>query len=165
MIEITEHAPALQAQVLALILTIQRDEYGFEITAQDQPDLLDVPGFYQVGAGGFWVARDGGDVVGTIALHDLGGGRGALRKMFVRASHRGAGHGVAQRLLETLLQAAAARGLHEVVLGTTDRFLAAHRFYEKHGFAPMPASELPPGFQRMAVDTRFYRKAVPPAVP
>lgn len=59
--------------MLDLILSIQRDEYGIAITAQDQPDLNDIPAFYRTGAGDFWVARADGQLVGTIALKDIGG--------------------------------------------------------------------------------------------
>lgn len=142
--------------VAGLIVGIQRGEFGIPITLEQQPDLADIPGFYQTGAGGFWVAVDGAAVVGTIALKDIGGRQGALRKMFVAASHRG-GAGVARALLESLLAHARQSGLTEIYLGTTDKFLAAHRFYEKHDFAPVAAEHLPPTFPRMAVDSRFYR--------
>ncbi|WP_244479290.1 MULTISPECIES: GNAT family N-acetyltransferase [unclassified Rhizobium] len=142
-------------------MPIQAGEFGFSITAADQPDLADIDGFYRRGRGGFWVADDGGRIVGTIALRDLGDGQGALRKMFVAASHRGASHrgsshrgssdrglgdGIAQRLLDILVQHAAANGFSVIVLGTTDRFVAAHRFYEKNGFATVDAGDLPAGF-------------------
>ena len=49
------------------------------------------------------------------------------------------------------------QGLARVFLGTTAKFLAAHRFYEKNGFALIDAADLPESFPRMNVDTRFYR--------
>lgn len=144
--------------VTAVILPIQQAEFGLPISLDDQPDLLDIDAFYRNGAGDFWVALDGDDVVGTIALLDIGQGRAALRKMFVRASHRGAEHGVAQTLLETLLDTARVRGISEVWLGTTSRFLAAHRFYEKNGFEEVAPSSLPVRFPVMAIDSKFYRR-------
>jgi GNAT superfamily N-acetyltransferase len=146
----------------ALIVGIQHDEFGFDITWDDQPDLHDIDGFYRSGHGQFWVARDGdGTVVGSIGLRDCGEGLGALRKMFVAPTHRGrgpdAGPPVAQRLLDTLLAHARRTGFTAILLGTTERFEAAHRFYEKHGFARVDAATLPPTFPRMALDTRFYR--------
>ncbi|QGP80955.1 GNAT family N-acetyltransferase [Sphingobium sp. CAP-1] len=156
MARIAPFAPADQPAVLDLILSIQRDEYGIAITAEDQPDLADIPGFYLTGAGGFWVARDDDRLVGTIALRDIGDGGAALRKMFVAPSHRGGVTGVAQALLDALLVAARDRGLTHIWLGTTDRFRAAHRFYEKNGFDPVAADALPASFPRMAVDSRFY---------
>lgn len=155
---IVPFAPQHTDAVVALILPIQREEFGVPITLADQPDLLDVPGVYQRNAGGFWVALDDDAVVGTIALVDIGSGQGALRKMFVRASHRGAERGVARRLLATLVDHATAHRVRELFLGTTAPMHAAHRFYERNGFREIAAAALPPAFPRMAVDTKFYRR-------
>lgn len=152
--------PAFRQGVADLIVPIQREEFGIDIAYDDQPDLQDIPGFYQNGAGNFWVALDGAEVVGTIALKDIGDGHAALRKMFVAASHRGSEKGLAKELLSTLLGHAKMTGLSEIYLGTTAEFLAAHCFYEKHGFDLIEAADLPESFPRMAVDTRFYRIAL-----
>ncbi len=149
--------PADADAIAALILPIQQQEFGIPITREAQPDLADLQGFYQQGSGNFWVAEAGGTVVGCIGLRDIGGGQAALRKMFVAPAWRGAVHGVAQVLLDTLLQWAAARAVAQVYLGTTAQFLAAHRFYEKNGFSQVERAALPPAFPVMAVDSRFYR--------
>lgn len=140
-----------------LIVPIQREEFGVDITYEDQPDLTKIPEFYQTGGGQFWVALDDDAFVGTIALLDIGRDMGALRKMFVAPSHRGADAGVARRLLETLLAHAESVGMAEVYLGTTSAFRAAHRFYEKNGFTRVAPEDLPENFVRMVPDTRFYR--------
>lgn len=150
------YRPGDAQAVIDVILPIQREEFGVAITAQDQPDLADIPGWYQTGAGQFWLAELDGRVVGTIALKDIGGGAVALRKMFVRPEGRGPA-GAASALLAAALEHARAHGARQIWLGTTDRFLAAHRFYEKNGFARVEADDLPAAFPRMAVDTRFYR--------
>ena len=157
MVEVVPFTRALQDGVIELILTIQQVEFGFSIRAEDQPDLLGVEDFYLKGAGGFWVALVDGKPVGTIALRDIGARQGALRKMFVKAPYRGRELGVAEALLRTLLKSAKAGGIEEVFLGTTEKFLAAHRFYEKHGFLQVGPRELPEAFPRMALDTRFYK--------
>lgn len=162
MVDVVPHTLALQDEVIELILTIQQFEFGFKIRAEDQPDLLDVENFYQTGAGGFWVALVGEKPIGTIALRDIGKRQGALRKMFVKAAYRGREHAAAETLLRTLLAAARTAGLEEIFLGTTEKFLAAHRFYEKHGFAQVPPSDLPAAFPRMSLDTRFYKLALSP---
>jgi GNAT superfamily N-acetyltransferase len=156
-IEIASFAPADRDGVVELIVSIQRDEFGYPITAADQPDLFEIPSFYQHGAGDFWVAKAGDQAVGTIALKDIGAGQGALRKMFVGAPWRGPEHGVARRLLGALLEAARAGGVTTIFLGTTDRFRAAHRFYEKNGFRPQAKESLPASFPLMPVDNCFYR--------
>lgn len=161
MIEIVDHTPAMQREVIDLIVAIQRDEFGIPIDEHDQPDLFDVPGFYQSGAGGFWVARADGLAVGTIAMRDIGNRQAALRKMFVKPDYRGREHAVGARLLAHLVDAVGHSGLRTIYLGTTEKFTAAHRFYEKNGFERVHPEDLPQSFPRMALDTRFYRLAVP----
>lgn len=78
MIEIAPFSSTFQADVIDVILAIQREEFRFPSALENQPDLLDIPNFYQSGAGGFWVALDGRRVVGTIALRDIGNLNGAL---------------------------------------------------------------------------------------
>lgn len=161
MVQIVPFASEHASGVVSLILPIQQAEFEIPITLDAQPDLRDIPGFYQKGAGNFWVALEGQAVVGSVALLDIGHHQAALRKMFVAASHRGPEHGVARRLLDTLVQWSRAQGVKEVFLGTTARFLAAHRFYEKSGFREVSRSELPPSFPVMVVDTKFYGMAIP----
>lgn len=155
-----------QQGVVALISGIQRGEFQLAITPQDQPDLMDIPGFYvggRLGPGLFLVAVDpGGEVCGSIALLNLGGGQGALRKMFVRAQCRGTG--LAAALLGALLDWCRGAGVHEIFLGTTVRFVAAHRFYEKHGFTRIEKGSLPPAFPVMAVDSVFYALRAAPGL-
>jgi len=155
-VSVTPAGPDDAAAITALILPIQTEEFGVAISLADQSDLMDISGFYGAGAGGFWVARAGERIVGTIALKDIGGGDGALRKMFVAADHRGAGAGVAGRLLDTLMAHAAGHGMRRIILGTTEAFKAAHRFYEKNGFVEIARADLPRAFPVMAVDSRFY---------
>ncbi|WP_109512174.1 GNAT family N-acetyltransferase [Pseudomonas ovata] len=160
-IRIQRFEPADQPGVIDVIVPIQREEFGIPITAADQPDLAAIPDFYQQGTGDFWVARHAGTVVGTIGLKDIGNGQAALRKMFVAAAFRGREYGVAAQLLTRLLTDARARGVRQILLGTTDKFLAAHRFYEKHGFREIPRDSLPVSFPLMAVDSRFYARELP----
>jgi N-acetylglutamate synthase-like GNAT family acetyltransferase len=160
MIDIGPYAPADQRTTVELVLDIQTREFGVPVTYDQQPDLQDPAAFFRRGAGEFWVAREADEVVGTIGLVEFAPGEGALRKMFVRADRRGAAHGVAQRLLDTLLAHARAEGLARVWLGTTEFFKAAHRFYAKNGFAEIDQAALPGAFPRMKPDTRFYRIAL-----
>lgn len=162
-IEISQFRADDRQGVIDLIVPIQREEFGIAITAEDQPDLAAIPAFYQCDKGDFWVARHQGKVVGSIGLKDIGNDQAALRKMFVAAPFRGREFGVAAKLLRRLIDEARERGLCEIFLGTTDRFLAAHRFYEKHDFVEIDKAELPDSFLFMAVDTKFYvfRLAIP----
>lgn len=144
-------------QVIDLIVPIQQEEFNIPITPADQPDLQQIPTFYQNNNGNFWLAMNDGRVVGTISLLDIGNCQGALRKMFVHKEFRGKEHGTAQLLLNTLFSWAKEKAYTEIYLGTTAKFLAAHRFYEKNNFKEVTTAELPASFPRMAVDVKFYR--------
>jgi N-acetylglutamate synthase-like GNAT family acetyltransferase len=153
---VQEYRDTYKDEIIDLILNIQQNEFGIPIRKEDQPDLADVKNFYQTGNGNFWVALCQDKVVGTISLKDIGNRQGALRKMFVKSEYRGAPFKAAQHLLETLLEWAHARGLTDIYLGTTAKFLAAHRFYEKNHFECVSPEQLPSNFPIMKVDTRFY---------
>lgn len=146
-----------QNGVQQLILEIQQKEFLIDIDIARQPDLQQIPSFYQKGKGNFWVAKNGETVIGTIALVDIGNDQGALRKMFVNKDYRGKEFGTGQKLLDRLLAWAGENGLKEILLGTTAKFLAAHRFYEKNGFEEIAKTDLPAAFPVMSVDVKFYR--------
>ena len=149
---------AYRQTVCDLILYIQSKEFGIPITIDQQPDLNDIPRFYQVNGGNFWIAKDNDKIVGTIALLDIGNNQGALRKMFVDEGYRG--KEVAKRLLTTLLSWAKQKAFREIYLGTTEKFVRAQRFYEKNGFFEVDKSDLPAQFPIMNVDVKFYKYAM-----
>jgi len=159
-IEIVPFQPQFADGVVAVIIPIQQLEFAIPISLEAQPDIQDIGAFYQRGAGNFWVALADGKVVGTLGLLDIGNGQAALRKMFVAAEYRGSTHSVAPLLLQALIDWCRDHAIHEVYLGTTAKFLAAHRFYEKNGFHEIARSELPAAFPVMTVDSKFYRHAV-----
>ena len=157
MIEIVPFSKHHLLGIVDVILPIQQAEFGIPITLDAQPDLLNIPGFYQKGSGNFWVALHGSEIIGTISLLDIGNWQGALRKMFVKEQFRGSPYGVSHRLLRVLFEWCELRKVREIYLGTTAKFLAAHRFYEKKGFSEISQAELPVSFPVMSVDTKFYK--------
>ncbi len=156
-IVIEEYTDKYQEEVIALILDIQQREFGISITRADQPDLGAIPHFYQTGTGNFWVALWDNRVVGTIALLDIGNSQAALRKLFTHSAYRGSGHNTGKMLWLKALEWAAAKNIAEIYLGTTEKFLAAHRFYEKNGFDEITPASLPVAFPIMSVDKKFYQ--------
>ena len=146
--------------VADLILHIQNVEFGIPITLELQPDLNEIPGFYQTNSGNFWIAKIDNKIIGTISLLDIGDRKGALRKMFVDESYRGKEFGVGQKLLNTLVDWAKQKEFTEIYLGTTEKFIRAQRFYEKNGFKEIEKQELPGTFPVMEVDNKFYRFSV-----
>jgi putative acetyltransferase len=145
------------AQVSQLIINIQRGEFNVPITLADQPDLAIIPEFYQINRGNFWVAlNDENEVIGSIALIDMGGHEGAIRKMFVKKEYRGKGFGIAQKLLDGLIDWSKNHDINALYLGTIERLQAAIRFYECNGFTFIEKQNLPTTFPLMPVDTHFY---------
>ena len=141
--------------IIDLITNIQQQEFKIPITVHDQPDLLDIETNYHAGGGNFWGAFAGEELVGTIALIDIGHNAGTIRKMFIKDGHRGTG--LAQQLLDTLLQYAKEKNIAHLYLGTSAVLKAAHKFYERNGFVLTPVEQFPPYFPRMAVVTMFYQ--------
>jgi N-acetylglutamate synthase-like GNAT family acetyltransferase len=62
--------------------------------------------------------------------------------------------------LNNLIAWASQKGIQDIFLGTTAKFVGAQRFYEKNGFAEIAKDQLPKQFPIMAVDVKFYKYAV-----
>ena len=114
------------------------DEYNatFDIVVRDDP--ADVRAYLE-GPGAFWLAEDGSEAVGCVALRPLSalGSRACeVKRLYVRPSHRGAG--IAGALMDALEEEARARGFEAVYLDTKDDLAAAIRFYERRGYERIP---------------------------
>lgn len=160
-IQIVPYQKQYDDAIANLIVSIQQHEFNVKITLADQPDLLDIDNFYRKGSGNFWCALSPeGELVGTIALIDIGNDMGAIRKMFVRHDWRGKEKNVARVLLHTLESWALQHAITKLYLGTVEQLKAAQRFYEREGFTLTDINDLPASFPRMAVDTIFYQKTL-----
>src|SRR5712691_4355262 len=87
-----EHADGFRALVSDTLR-----EFGFEPDPDIDPDLADPAGTYAA----LWIAVANGEVVGSVALRELGEDELELKRMYLRPSHRGRGLG--KRLLATAL--------------------------------------------------------------
>jgi GNAT superfamily N-acetyltransferase len=76
--------------------------------------------------------------------------------MFVHQDYRGPKHATAKLLLSELINWSIDKSISSIFLGTTSKFLAAHKFYEKNQFQEIEKSKLPKTFPVMEVDTKFY---------
>ncbi|RPE09921.1 N-acetyltransferase [Chitinophaga lutea] len=151
------------ARIIDLILPIQQVEHSIPVTLADQPDLLDIEGFYQQGGGQFWGAVQGEQLIGSIALIAIGHQAGAIRKMFVKKEFRGKELSIAQQLLDRLIAYCREQGIHDLFLGTVEVLKAAQRFYERNGFHRIEKADLPDYFPRMPADTLFFHLHIPAA--
>jgi len=160
MIRIATLEPSLQQAVVALILEIENSEFGFGLSIDDQPDLIDIQRSYVTSGGQFWVALHESKVVGTAAVFNLGNGDLDLRKMFVIREYRGGRPSLAQRFLDEAFSWACSRGYKRVFLETSSKFAAAIRLYERNGFTAILPTQLPVGFPIIRVAEHFFMKSI-----
>ncbi len=84
--EIKTYSGGYKDEIISLILGIQNDEAGINLSLQEQPDLLDISQSYQQNGGEFWVALTDGKVIGTIGLMKKEQRCAVLKKFFVKKS-------------------------------------------------------------------------------
>jgi ribosomal protein S18 acetylase RimI-like enzyme len=96
------------------------------------------------------VARDGGTIVGSVALVLAGefgeitdsDDEAAFRMLVIDPAVRGRGAG--ELLVRECLARARAAGKQRMVLSTDPRMVAAHRLYERLGFTRLPERDWSP---------------------
>lgn len=152
--EVTRYEGGRDAEIAEMVLRIQNDEQGLELSLADQPDLENIANAY--GEGGFWTAVHEGRIVGTIGLLRYGPRQGALKKMFVAKEHRGP-NGPAQALFERLLAHAQEQGIAEIFLDTPAAATRSHAFYRRVGFEPASRSDLPASYRFPDRDSLVFR--------
>lgn len=84
MFEIIPFSQGHLSGVVDEILPIQQVSFDIQIELKNQSDLPDNLNFYQKGSGNFWIALYTSKVFGTNSLRDIGQGKGALHKIFVK---------------------------------------------------------------------------------
>lgn len=155
--KITQYEDIYKEQIIEFILNIQRNEFGINITREEQSDLEDIPLHYLGRGGQFWVALSEDDkVIGTVGLVKLSSSNAALKKMFVNQNFRNLKLG--KKLLNKVIDASKDAHITDIYLGTIDKFISAQHFYRNNGFYEIKKSELPTDFPKIDVDNRFYHR-------
>ena len=122
--------PEVAALLDALTSEIAVAGYTAEQTFGYSADQLQNANVYLVGA------RVDGRLVGVGGLELQDGGVGELKRFFVTPEYRGTG--IADAVLEALLEHARARHIDVVRLETGDKQRAAIAFYRRRGFVEIP---------------------------
>ena len=84
----------------------------------------------------FLVAYADGDAVGCGGLRVIGDGVGEVKRMYVVPAKRGTG--ISSSILRALEAWATEHEIRILRLETGDLLVAAQRFYEREGYAPIP---------------------------
>lgn len=124
-------------------------EFGFEPDPAIDPDLDDPAAVYAA----LWVAVLDGEVVGSIALRDLGASALELKRMYLRSEQRGRGLG--KQLLAIALDWARESGASVIKLDTSERMETAQRLYEANGFRRVEGDAPRQGQRRLLYELRF----------
>ena len=119
-------------------------------TAEEISAVIDrLPDPYIPPLGGLWVAWQGDEAVGCVALQPLSEDAGEVKRMYVRPANRG--QGIARVLGELIIDEARKRGYQRLRLGTLSTMLPAQNLYTSMGFVPIaPYRKIEFG------DTLFY---------
>jgi ribosomal protein S18 acetylase RimI-like enzyme len=99
--------------------------------------IAELPGAYDHPRGEVILAFARGSVVACGALRELEPKVGEIKRVYVRADHRGPGFG--PRLTRALLHRARELGYERVRVDTLPTMAAAIQFYPEMGFEPVPA--------------------------
>jgi ribosomal protein S18 acetylase RimI-like enzyme len=104
---------------------------------QIDEQIARLPGAYGPPRGEVILAFAQEALVACGALRELEPEVGEIKRIYVRADHRGPGFG--PRLTRALLSRARALGYERVRVDTLPSMTAAIRFYQEMGFVPIPA--------------------------
>lgn len=141
-------------EIISLILSIQNDEAGINLSIQEQPDLSDISRSYQQNGGEFWIALFDGNVIGTIGLMLKEQHCAIMKKFFVKKTFRSQKVGLA--LYNELLRFAKNSGVQHIILDTPSVACTSHKFYEKAGFRTIGIDELPIPYSYPDRDSILY---------
>jgi GNAT superfamily N-acetyltransferase len=97
--------------------------------------LAALPAPYVPPAGGLWLAWDGAEASGCIALQPVSAGVAEIKRMYVRPANRG--RGIGRALVEHAIFEARALGYDRLRLGTLTTMHAAQNLYASLGFRPI----------------------------
>src|SRR5258708_30704632 len=107
---------------------------------------MDIETNYHRTGGGFWGAKVGGELVGTIGLIAIGHHAGTIRKMFVRKEFRGKELRIAQRLLDVFIDHCRSCEITVLYLVMVHLLHSTIRFYARICFVRIDKAELPGSF-------------------
>ncbi len=103
-----------------------------------EDELASLPGKYAPPSGRLLLAFVGDEPAGCIAMRSLSDGICEMKRLYLRENARG--HGLGNRLIETLISEAKASGYITMRLDTfPPKMGKAVGLYESHGFYPIPA--------------------------
>lgn len=138
MIEILQAETEEQINEVRKIFSEYETWLGMSLCFQGfEKELADLPGKYAPPNGRLYLAYSGSDVVGCIAMREIGPGICEMKRLYLRESARG--KGVGNRLIERVIENAKEIGYKKMRLDTYPPKMAkAVNLYRSHGFYEIP---------------------------
>jgi putative acetyltransferase len=153
---------ALDDARVATVRTLFReyaDAIGTDLEYQGfGAELAALPAPYAPPGGALFLARDGSQIAGCVALRPFDANAAEMKRLYVRAAWRGSGAG--RRLVEAVIDAARQAGYRELRLDTLADMAPAQALYRRLGFVETAAyneAHLP--------GTRFFALDLASALP
>lgn len=148
-IDIVRATSAEQIATARMLFKEYEASLGIELTFQGfAREVAELPGAYAPPAGRLFLATDGTEPAGCVALRPLGDGVCEMKRLYVRPTARGARLG--RRLTETVIREARAIGYSCMRLDTLPSMKEAFALYQTLGFR-----EIPPYCENPIVGTHF----------
>lgn len=110
-------------------------ERFFAVEDKDRETLNNPQKYFLDPGGAIFIAEDGGEPVGAVALIIMGGGSVELSKMGVRPAAQG--KGVGRMLVAAAVNRAREMGMRRVYIETNSILAPAIKLYHEAGFAPL----------------------------
>ncbi|MBO0994534.1 GNAT family N-acetyltransferase [Bacillus sp. SD088] len=129
-VEILPFTEIYAESVKQLIINVHQ-EFGFDYDRRLDVDLDKISHIYG-GRGGFCIAIDNGNIIGTSALREDTQCTGTLKRMYLLPPFRG--KGIGQMLLRQVIEHAKQQEYEEILLDTVTWQKSAVKLYEKYGF-------------------------------
>lgn len=105
--------------------------FGFKYKRKYDSDLDD-PSIYIKNRGMFYVLKDDGKVIGTIAVINKGNKTGELKRLYVEKEYQGKGYG--SMLFDKAVEFCKEKGFTKIEFETNKKFKKAHLLYKRRNF-------------------------------
>ncbi len=149
MVEIEEAFDLASIRAARALFEEYQQALGIDLSFQDfATELETLPGEYAPPPGRLLLAREGGIIVGCVAMRPLTLETCEMKRLYVRPQSRAGG--VGRQLAERVIAEARAIGYHRTHLDTLPTMAGAQRLYESLGF-----KDIPPYRHNPIAGTRF----------
>jgi GNAT superfamily N-acetyltransferase len=149
--------PAMSADQIVAARRLFREyeaSLGIELSFQDfSREIAELPGAYALPAGRLFLATEGGEPAGCVALRPLGGDLCEMKRLYVRPAVRG--KRVGRRLAETAIREARGIGYARMRLDTLPFMKEASALYRALGFV-----EIAPYYDNPVAGSLFMERTL-----